>query len=226
MWTSEIVRVRFIEAAATERFLPTLRKPNAKGYWPEFRYEKTDLEGWDQQAHDDHMEIWQGRGTAKADALSRYQECLSWTIERIENPDRRRLVWGFAFCRANKRDFGKWLRERGFNKTTSYNRLNRIWEQLAFNFNNERVLLREAAAKWGGREVGPIVPIGNTGETCALVTPIKFSRGYRTEKSSDLLKNDGAVADFSKHLEAVNAERRRLQEREAKRRAKIGAMAS
>lgn len=224
MWTHEIVRTRFIEAAATERFLPTLRKPNAKGYWPEFRYEKDDRDGWDQQAKDDHLEIWQGRGTAKADALSRYQECLSWTIERIELPERRRLVWGFAFCRANKHDFGKWLKDRGYVKTTAYNRLNRIWEQLAFDFNNDRLVLKEAASRWGGRETDFEIPIGISGENRATVIPIKFTPGYQTEKSRNTLHTEGDVEDFGKHLEAVNAERRRLQE--AKRRAKIGVMAS
>jgi hypothetical protein len=226
MWTPETVRIRFVEAAGTERFLPTLRRPDAKGYWPEFVYDETDRNGWDQAARDDHMRIWQGRGSAKADALTRYQECLSWTIERIKEPERRRLVWSFAFCRANKRDFGKLCKERGWVKTTAYNRLNRVWGHLAHDFNNERLMLREPAQFWVGHESPRDVGFLQHGRTQHFEPAIKFSPGYRTEKSRDLLVTPEGVADFTKHLEAVNADRRLLQEREAKRRAKIGAMAS
>lgn len=226
MWTSELVRDRFVEAAATERFLSGLKKPLAKNYWPEFRYTTEDREGWDDMAKQDHLAIWQGRGTAKADALSRYQECLDWTIERIADPKRRQLVWAFAFCRAYKRDFGKLCRERGWVKATAYNRLNRAWAQLASDLDNDNIALREAPSV-GDRHEGPTSVLqAHTEESCATSAAIKFTPGYRTEKSAHLLKDEAAVADFQSHLDAVNAERRRLQEREARRRAKIGAMAS
>jgi hypothetical protein len=223
-WTPELVKIRFVEAAGTERFLSGLKKPLAKGYWPEFFYDAADRAGWDQQARDDQMEIWQGRGTAKADALSRYQECLDWTIERITDPKRRQLVWAFAFCRAYKRDFGRLCKERGWVKTTAYNRLNRVWAQLSFIFGNERLVLREPSQFWIGHETPLIVQETHTEESCATSAAIKFTPGYRTAKSTHLLKDEAAVEDFQSHLDAINAERRRLQER--KRRAKIGAMAS
>jgi hypothetical protein len=227
MWTPELVKIRFVEAAGTERFLTGLRKPEARGYWPEFVYDEDDRAGWDQKARDDHMEIWQGRGTAKADALSRYQECLTWTIERITDPRRRQLVWAFAFCRAYKRDFGETCKKRGWVKSTAYNRLNRVWQELSWHFNNEGVLLREPAQFWIGHETPDQASISAMMARGADVPqPIKFTPGFRTEASRHLLKDDDAVADFQAHLDAVNADRRRLQEREAKRRAKIGAMAS
>lgn len=227
MWTPEIVKIRFVEAAGTERFLSGLRKPDARGYWPEFVYDEDDRAGWDQKARDDHMEIWQGRGTAKADALSRYQECLTWTIDRINDPKRRQLVWAFAFCRAYKRDFAETCKKRGWVKSTAYNRLNRIWQELSWHFNNDRLLLREPAQFWIGHETPLPVQISSMmGLGADAPQPIKFTPGYRTEKSAHLLKDEAAVADFQSHLDAVNADRRRLQEREAKRRAKIGPMAS
>jgi hypothetical protein len=226
MWTSELVRDRFIEAASTERFLSGLKKPLAKNYWPEFRYTTEDREGWDDMAKQDHLAIWQGRGTAKADALSRYQECLDWTVERITDPKRRQLVWAFAECRAFKRDFGKLCRERGWVKATAYNRLNRAWAQLAADLDNDNIALRLAPSTSVGHEPHPLVQISSTLGDCASPVAIKFTPGYRTEPSRHLLKDEASIADFQSKLDAVNADRRRLQEREAKRRAKIGAMAS
>jgi hypothetical protein len=214
MWTSEIVRIRFVEAAGTERFLSALRLPTANGYWPQFQYDKEDEAGWDQAAKDDHLSIWQGRGTAKADALSRYQECLSWTIERVTSPDRRRLIWGFAFCRAYKREFGKWCDKRGMAKSTAYNRLNRTWDHLSFNLNNDRVLLREAAQFWIGHETPLVASICATDDfrpPAKLGVPYKPS--FRTEPSRDLLKTPEDVIQFSKHLARTNSDRAREQKR-------------
>lgn len=209
MWTSETVRIRFVEAAGTERFLSALRLPTANGYWPEFQYDEDDRSGWDQAARDDHLAIWQGRGTAKADALSRYQECLSWTIERITDPERRRLVWAFAFCRAYKRDFGKECRERGWVKTTAYNRLNRVWDHLAFNFNNERLLLREASPFWVGHETQPIIEIALEEKKSDSATAQVLHPPFLAEKPTDRLKSPEAIAAFVAHLEDVNDQRRK-----------------
>ena len=223
MWTAEVVRIRYVEAAGTERFLSALRLPTANGYWPEFHYDAEDRAGWDQAARDDHLAIWQGRGTAKADALSRHQECLTWTIERVTDPQRRRLVWSFAFCRAYKRDFGKLCKERGWVKTTAYNRLNRVWDHLAFNLNNDAVFLREAAPYWVGHETPRMACVSGTkGNRDAEISAIPFTPSFRTEPSRDLLVTPEGVADFTAHLDAVNKERRKFQEREAKRREKLG----
>lgn len=211
MWTSEIIRIRLVEAAGTERFLSGMRLPTANGYWPGFQYDEEDQKGWDQAARDDHMEIWQGRGTAKADALSRHQECLTWTIERVTDPQRRRLVWSFAFCRAYKRDFGRLCKERGWVKTTAYNRLNRVWDHLAFNLNNERVLLREAAPYWVGHETPRMACVRDRmAQNDNAPVAIKFTPGYQTEKSRDLLHTEKEADTFAKFLERRNARLRKL----------------
>jgi hypothetical protein len=214
MWTPETVKIRFVEAAGTERFLPALRKPTANGYWPEFVYLQEDREGWDQQARDDHMEIWQGRGTAKADALTRYQECLSWTIERITDPERRRLVWGFAFCRAYKREFGKWCEKHGRAKSTAYNRLHRIWRSLSDDLNNDNILLREPSAYWVGHETPRELSNSHSVENCATGpaanAAIKFTPSFRTEKSRDLIQTPEDADTFAKFLERRNARLRKL----------------
>jgi hypothetical protein len=208
-WTPETVKIRFIEAAGTERFLSGLRKPEARGYWPEFFYDAEDRAGWDQQARDDQMEIWQGRGTAKADALSRYQECLSWTVERITDPKRRKLVWAFAFCRAYKRDFGETCKKRGWVKSTAYNRLNRVWQELSWHFNNERLLLREPAQYWIGQESQPDVEVVQPGQRHVSATGRTIHQPFRTDTHSNTLQTAEAVEAFASFLEEVNERRRR-----------------
>lgn len=213
MWTPDIVKIRFVEAAATERFLPTIRAPKAFGYWPEFLYEQEDREGWDQQAKDDHLAAWQGRGTARADALSRYQECLSWTIENIQIPQRRQLVWAFAFCRAHKRDFGKLCEKRGWVKSTSYDRLLKIWKHLANEFHNNGLLLREPSAFWVGHETPQMALVTDTVVSRAENSAIKFTRGYRTEPSRDLIRTQDDADEFAKFLKKHNSKARREQDR-------------
>lgn len=216
-WTSDIVKIRFVEAAATERFLPTIRTPKAFGYWPEFIYEQEDRDGWDQQAKDDHLAMWQGRGTAKADALSRYQECLSWTIEHIHEPERRQLVWAFAFCRAYKRDFGKLCNERGWVKSTAYDRLHRTWGRLSLEFYKSGLLLREPSAFWVGHETPVVAHIADTMVSRAKNSAIKFKPGYRTEKSRDLIQTEEDADTFAKFLERRNARMRKLNAWRAER---------
>jgi hypothetical protein len=232
MWTPEIVRARFWEAAAMEKYLPSLRLPTGAGFWPRYEYEPEDREGWDDQAKQDDLLIWQGRGTAKVDALSRHQECLDWTVKYVDpkrplTVSRVKVMWMWARSKALSRDFGPQCRRLGIARQTAYRRLHEISEQLSEQHNMIRLLLRLPAEEFLGHETNSDVSDLRSSGSCADVPqPIKFTPGYRTEKSSHLLKDEAAVADFQSHLDAVNADRRRLQEREAKRRAKIGALAS
>jgi hypothetical protein len=46
MWTAEIVRERFIEAAQTELRLPRINSTHANdGFWPEYVHSFQDLSG-------------------------------------------------------------------------------------------------------------------------------------------------------------------------------------
>lgn len=48
IWTGDLIKARFVEAAATERRLPAARlAPSAtSGWWPEFKYSVADMNGW------------------------------------------------------------------------------------------------------------------------------------------------------------------------------------
>jgi hypothetical protein len=210
MWTPEIVKARFIEAAATEQFLRVDGPAVCRSFWPSFLHDAEDREGWDDQARADNAERWKGR--APDGAIGRHAECLQWTAERIENEKTRKIVWALAFCRAHKRDFGALCRRKGWAKSTAYDRTNRIWDRLSYTFNNERLLLREPAAEWAGRET-PIPALINATSGVAGEEPstVKYTPGYRTEPSRDLLTTPEAVADFIKMLARRNARMRKLQ---------------
>lgn len=215
MWTPEIIRARFVEAANTEKYLSAPRMPIANGYWPEMIYDHEDREGWDQAARDDHMAIWQGKGTAKAAALSRHQECLEWTAGFID--ERRPLtctmahvLWDWARCRANGWDFGAKCVARGIARPTAYRRLTNIVGQITQRLNNDRVLLREPESKYLRQEEPSGVSIYGGLKNCASPHAIKFSKGYRTEKSRDLIQTPEDADTFSKFLERRNAKLRKL----------------
>lgn len=221
MWTPDMVRIRFIEAAATEAFLSAGSPPQCRAFWPAFLHDEEDRKGWDEQARLDNAERWKGR--APDGAISRHQECMIWTAERIPDEKTRKIVWAFAFCRANKWDFGKLCHKKGWVKTTAYNRLNRVWDRLARSFHNGGVPLREPARSWLAHETPIVACISATmGEAVEAPRAIKFTPGYRTEQSRDLIRTQDDADTFAKFLERRNADMRRAQEREAKRRQKLG----
>lgn len=211
MWTPETVRLRFTEAAATEAFLSTSLPPQCRGYWPSFIHDAEDLKGWDDAARLDNAERFKGR--APEGAVARHWECQQWSAERIHDEKTRKIVWAFSFCRAYKREFGKLCQKKGWVKTTAYNRLNRTWDRLSSQFNNEGLLLKEPAPEWSGHEAPVLAPICATmGEAAPAPAAIKFTPGYRTEPSRDTLDSSEKIEDFAKFLERRNARLRKIQE--------------
>jgi len=221
MWTLEIIRARFIEAAATEAFLTATAPAQCRAFWPAFVHDAEDRKGWDDQAKLDNAQRWKGR--APDGAISRHSECMRWTADHIHDEKTRKIVWAFAFCRAYKRDFGKLCQKKGWVKTTAYNRLNRVWSRLADIFHNERLALELPAHNWLEHERPVIASIHATiGETDDAPSAIKFTPGYRTEPSRDLIRTQADADLFADFLAQRNADMRKAQEREAKRRQKLG----
>lgn len=235
MWTSEIIRARFWEAASTERHLSSPFRPDARGFWPKFFHDQEDMSGWDDQAQQENLEAWQGRGAAKADALSRHQECLDWTVSMVDatkplTVSRVKVLWLWARCRVRDLDFGAKCQRIGISRPTAYRRLTDIAEQLSQQHNMIGLLLKLPDEQFLRQESRFEIPTVQASGIPAMKQisslAIKFTPGFRTEESRDTLKSPDDIAIFHDHLDAVNAERRRLQEREARRRAKIGVMAS
>ncbi|WP_029581967.1 hypothetical protein [Bradyrhizobium sp. URHD0069] len=206
----EIIRARFVEAAHTERFLAPAKGPTAKAYWPEYFYDEEDKAGWDDAARLDNAEKWKGR--ASSGAISRHQECLEWTATRIDDEKRRHILWAWAFCRANGWDFGARCVKRGWARPTAYRRLNATVEAISDHFRMEGFVVRLPDDKWVRHETPNLACVSGTmGRSDDKPAPIKFTPGYRTEKSRDLLTTPEAVVDFAKALDRRNARMRKLQ---------------
>lgn len=217
MWTPEIVRARFVEAVATERYWRGVQIGGATGFWPIFSPTKDDIDGYDELAKADHLQRWQGLGSAKADAMSRLEECyFDWTLRRIAQKDRRILVWGFARCRAFKLNFSKWCKdETGLKPRTAYDRLHKVWDRLAVDLCNTGVLLREPHEMYLAQE--------EQNRACGLITergveisqptfpPVPKSVIY--EKSRDMIRTEQDAETFAKFLQKHNSKGRREQDR-------------
>jgi hypothetical protein len=218
MWTPDLVKIRFVEAAATERFLPMIRVGASNGYWPVFLHDQEDRAGWDDQARIDNAERWKGR--APLGAISRHQECLEWTSTHIHDDKRRKLVWAFAFCRANKWDFGKLCERKGWIKSTSYDRLNKLWDRLSQQFVATGVLLHLPSDYWIGHEEAEMPQILITSRNRNKDFP-PVPKAVIYERSSDLIRTAEDAEIFAKHLARHNSASRREQERRYRREARL-----
>jgi len=156
IWTADLIKARFVEAADTERRLPAARiSPSvASGWWPEFKYSVADMNGWGGRRLSEHREqFWaNARLAPSAGAVSRHEEVLTWTADHIHDEARRRLAWLWAFCTAADRDFSAALRSKGIARSTAYDRLNKLWARLERDFRNATVPLRFPDDKWVGHE--------------------------------------------------------------------------
>lgn len=204
----EVIRARFVEAAHTERFLPAARGPGSGSYWPVIFHDQEDKDGWDDAAREDNAEKWKGR--ASSGAISRHQECMIWTATIISDEKRRHILWAWAFCRANGWDFGARCIRKGWARPTAYRRLSASIEAICLELRSSNIMLRMPDEKWLRQETPSIVPIDGGLANCASAPATKFSPGYQTEKSSDLIKTQDDMDTFAKFLERRNARLRKL----------------
>jgi hypothetical protein len=219
-WTPEIVRARFVEAAYTEQFLPTARAPSSRGFWPAFFHDEEDKKGWDDAARLENAERRHNR--APSGAISRHAECLQWTGTILHDEKRRHIVWSWAFCRANGWDFGARCVRKGWVRQTAYRRLSASIDAIVAALGNDAVLLRLPDDKWVRHETPDMAPIsstlGRSDETASAIP----NKPYVTEKPRDLIQTQADADAFAQFLDRRNADMRRAQEREAKRRLKLG----
>jgi hypothetical protein len=212
MWTTDVIKARFLEAVDVERRMLVKGGPGSGNAWPSYRFDEVDMAGWDDQARLDHLELWQGRKVTKSPEISRWEETFfEWTA--LIPMERRSLVWRWAQCKAAGRSFSKWCDDHGIVRMTAYNRLNRVFENLAFGFSKEARLLRLADPKWDLQDPPSRIQILPTLKNSASANHPPF----RTENHFDLLKTPAAVAEFSKHLSDHNARQRKLRERRLKK---------
>jgi len=144
MWTAEIVRARFVEAADVERRSPLGRfGPSEKTtFWPEYVHSFADMSGWGSKRLAEEREMRFRRLPPSADAISRYDEVLcEWTPKYVVE-DRRRLVWFWAFSAASGHSFSRVCRAFGWQRRTAYDRLERLFVKIAGDLDNDQILLK------------------------------------------------------------------------------------
>lgn len=222
-WTSDIVKARFLESAETERYLPRPRMGTGAGFWPLHQYTKEDRDGWDDAARADNADMWARNRKLTREAISRHDECLVWSMTLLGNEAHRHIVWKWAFCQVNGWSFSEACKRRGWVRVTAYRRLQASFDRISVQLGTQSSVVRLPDEKWLLQD-GPFSAIasGTAAEIDTASRAIKFTPGIQFEKSRDLLTTPQGVADFAAHLDAVNAERRKFQEREAKRREKLG----
>lgn len=214
MWTPEIVKGRYLEAAETERYLSRPKIGTGAGFWPLHRYTAEDRDGWDDAARADNADSWARDRKLTREAISRHDECLSWSIALLKTEYQRHVIWKWAFCQANGWSFSEACRRRGWVRVTAYRRLGASFEMISAQLlgsgtmprlPDERFLLQEADISATSSDT-----MGRRDDAPAA---IPFTRGFRTERSTDTLKSPEAIADFGEYLARTNSERAKANER-------------
>lgn len=229
MWSVEIVKARFFEAADVERRMFVKGMSAGGNAWPSYSYDADDMAGWDDQAIADNLERWQGRKVTKSPELTRWEEVFyQWTpliphrplSTKIGNKrgevSQRKLMWRYAECIASGKPFVAYCERKGINRSTAYNRRDAIFNDLALRFRNDNRLLLLPDERASGQQTHEMRPqAGPIGEPTA-------ERGkphppFRTEPCRDLLKSPAAIAEFSKTLSDHNERLRKMRLRKALR---------
>lgn len=215
MWTIEIVKARFIEAADIERRMIVKGTGGGGSAWPAYYYDHEDMAGWDDQAIADNLERWQGRKITKSPELTRWEEVFfDWT--QLMPEGRRLLVWRWSQAIAGGWSFSEWCQKKGIVRRTAYNRIEKVFLDLAACFGNEARLLRYPDEKWASQLCPDQAPIDGTMGEAVKVTA-KGHQPFRTERHRDALTTPEAVDAFSQHLADTNDRRRKARLRKALR---------
>ncbi|WP_031337056.1 hypothetical protein [Rhodopseudomonas sp. B29] len=187
MWTPEIVRQRFVEAADVERRLPRVRGPRAGSFWPGYGFTEKERAGWTEQDQAEDRQRWAERRAVTASELSRYSEVVGWTIDRIGTVEMRHLVWCFTFCQVIPgRSFVSECNRRGWARSTAYARLERLWISLANTLGKAAVPLRAAGKSGDGQIIAGSAPSEHTLAQLVPSAAAVPNKPFRTEPSRDL----------------------------------------
>lgn len=210
-WTPDIVKARFQEAADTERYLPRPRMGTGSGFWPLHQYTAEDREGWDDAARADNADLWARNRKLTREAISRHDECLVWSMTMLRNEAHRHVVWKWAFCQVNGRSFSEACQRRGWVRVTAYRRLQASFDLISAHLGTQRCLVRLPAPEWLLQEEPKSATYSvRMGIGDDQPAPIKFTPGYRTEKSRDLIQTQDDADTFAKFLERRNAKMRKI----------------
>lgn len=211
MWSPDLVKCRYLEAAETERYLPRPRMGTGAGFWPIHRYTQEDRDGWDKTAQADNADAWARDRKLTREAISRHDECLSWSIMLLRNEQHRHIVWRWAFCQANGWSFSETCKRRGWVRVTAYRRLTASFDLISEHLLGSGTLPRLPEERFMLQdEPKSTIHCGTAERSDDAHQPIKYKRGYRTEPSRDLIQTQDDADTFAKFLERRNARMRKI----------------
>ncbi len=218
MWTVEIIKARFIEAADIERRMLVKGMSAGGNAWPTYRFDDDDREGWDEQSKQDEVDALRRRLPLGTPELTRWEEVFfDWTA--LVPQARRILVWRWSQCIASGRSFSEWCERKGLVRMTAYNRMEKVFAALAAQFDLEARLLRQPAEKFALQTSPEKAPSVHTmGERAPKRRYAEtHPTAYQVEPSTDQLTTPEAIEAFAQHLADVNEERRKARMRKALR---------
>lgn len=216
MWTPEAVRNRFGEAADIERRMFVKGISKGGNAWPAYRFDEEDRKGWLDSDIIEEKERWARNMATSTPEITRWEEVFfDWT--RMIPQNRRLLVWRWAQCQAHGSSFVGWCDSHGVVRRTAYNRMERVFENLANEFCITARLFREPIGKWALHSAIPEYGLPIASETRAQPSGAIIHPPFRTESPKHLLKSDAAIAEFEEHLADVNEARRKARLRKALR---------
>lgn len=132
MITPEFIRLRYIEAADVDLHMDRVKGPSSKSaWWPGYYHSESDKRGWggDIIAEDRALFFRESFKPSK-EAIARWGEVIEWTNSILLERERK-IVWGWAFCKALNRPFRSWCKMKGFVVRTSYLRIDQAIARVA-----------------------------------------------------------------------------------------------
>lgn len=215
-WTADEVRARFVEAAETDRRMPRVKgfRAGSGGFWPAFVHTTEDMNGWGETRLKEHRAaFWSGEHRAPAaDAISRMEEVLDWSLRLIIDEERRTLIWAWVFSKVTGRPFRVWCKKTGRNRATAYERIDNEFHRLSEILKRNNVFRRLPSGMDDGQSGHSGYPEDDIADRDAS------PRFERADDAHELTLPDDPEA-FAKWLAQTNAARRKEQER--RRRAKM-----
>jgi len=213
IWTPEIVRARFVEACDTERRTPTRMFASGSGYWPAYVHSFEDMVGWGAKRLAEEREMRFARIPPSASAISRHSEVMEWSMTILTDEKVRRIVWAWAWCKAEGRSFSAHCDREGWVKATAYRRRDKALSAIASDLGMRGVLVRLPDDKWLRQELPDMASV-----SCTLDDLPNDRSGIRAWNDGSISADQPDIRDFS--WAQHQAERR--AKIEAKKRRKLG----
>jgi hypothetical protein len=144
-WTAEMVQLRLVEAAITDRKMPGQRYTRTMApSWPATPlHEFTDQLHWDNPGDGARERVWDNWEKAKGAQpieVSRMEEAQDWL--RWLPQDEMQCLDAWAKCDAFGFPVAKIRRKIGFSKSTFYRKVNDASQRIVSRLNREGVLVR------------------------------------------------------------------------------------